>query len=144
MINISKNIVLFLLLAVGAAVPCFAEIAIIVHPENTTLFAEAEVRNIFLGKVKVFDNGLGLPIVAIDIEPGDPARKEFIANVLHKTEANINAYWVRMLFSSKAEPPRKVKNSAEVMAIIAKNPSAIGYVDSKLVDSSVRVLFLIQ
>jgi ABC-type phosphate transport system substrate-binding protein len=140
--NIIKNVSMIALLGLGINTACFADVAVVVNPKNDVKLDATQVRNIYLGKVKVFDNGL--PVFPIDIEPGDASRALFIDKVLHKQEANLNSYWARMLFSSKGRPPEEVENSASVMKVVADNKAAIGYVDAKAVNDSVRVLFVIK
>ena len=120
----------------------FADIAIVVHPDNPMKYDATHIRNIYLGKVKVFDNGL--PVFPIDIEPGDEVRDVFLDKILRKSEANLNAYWARMLFSSKGHPPEEVENSAAVIATVSSNKSAIGYVDAAKVNESVKVLAILK
>jgi ABC-type phosphate transport system substrate-binding protein len=142
MMNKIKTLSAVILLSAGVILPVYADVAIITHPGNTAKPDQTQIRNIYLGKVKVFDNGT--PVLAIDIEPGDASRKLFVDKVLHKTEANLNAYWARMLFSSKGRPPEEMENSAAVVKTVAGNKSAIGYVDAKDVNDSVRVLMIIK
>ena len=140
-----KNIMkksLVALFAIGLAYPAFADVAVVVHPSNTSKLDETQVRNIYLGKVKLFGNGTA--VYPIDIKPGDAARQEFVSKLLRKSEANLNAYWARMLFSSKGKPPAEVADSAAVLAAVASNKSAIGYVDASKVDNSVKVLMVIK
>jgi ABC-type phosphate transport system substrate-binding protein len=64
-------------------------------------------------------------------------------STLQKTSAQINAYWSRSIFTGKGEPPRKVADDAEVMALVAADPGVIGYVGIQSVNSSVKVLLKI-
>jgi ABC-type phosphate transport system substrate-binding protein len=142
MMNIIKKLSIITLLSSGMVMAAVADVAVITHPDNPVKLDDTQLRNIFLGKIKVFDNGM--PVFPIDIEPGDASRDIFVSKILHKNEANLNAYWARMLFSSKGRPPEEVEDSAAVMKTVAANKSAIGYVDASVVDSSVRVLKVIK
>ena len=44
------------------------------------------------------------------------------------------------MFSGKGKPPQEMASDADVLAYIAANPNAIGYVDANSVDSTVRVI----
>ena len=140
--NIIKKLSIITLLSSGMVMAAVADVAVITHPDNPVQLDDMQLRNIFLGKIKVFDNGM--PVFPIDIEPGDASRDIFVSKILHKNEANLNAYWARMLFSSKGRPPEEVEDSAAVMKTVSANKSAIGYVDASVVDSSVRVLRVIK
>lgn len=133
---------LAVLLGMGVMFPAWAEVAVIVHKDNNVDLDEAQIRNIYLGKVKTFNGGLTAS--PIDLKPGDKAREEFVSKVLRKSEANLNSYWARMLFSSKGRPPVEMKDSSAVVDAVAASKSAIGYVDAGAVNSSVRVLMEIK
>lgn len=120
----------------------FADVAVIVNPKNNAVVSEVQLRSIYLGKVKTFDNGIS--VKPLDLALGNDARKVFFANFLHKSEANMNSYWARMLFSSKGRPPEEVANSATAVKLVASSVEAIAYVDSADVTSAVRVLFTLK
>ena len=128
----------FICFGLGLAASAIAEVAVIVNPQNVEEWNPAQVRSIFLGKIKVFNNGL--PIFPIDIEAGDTLRDEFRTKVLRKSEEDLNAYWMRMWSFSEGGPPEEVENPAIVVQLIADNKSAIGYVDIKHVNDSVKVI----
>jgi ABC-type phosphate transport system substrate-binding protein len=118
-----------------------AGVAVIVHPDNTNKLDESQVRNIYLGKTKVFPDGS--EVLPVEYDTGIPARDVFIKSVLKKDEANLNSYWARMIFSSKGKPPKVLNNPTEMKRLIAANKNSIGYIDAAEVDSSVRVLMTI-
>jgi ABC-type phosphate transport system substrate-binding protein len=138
MMNIIKKISVISLLNLGVVMPGFAEVAVIVNVDNTASIDQTQIRNIFLGKVKTFPNGVSAR--PVDIAVGDPARAEFIKKVLRKDEANLNAHWARMLFSSKGRPPQEVADADAVIEAVSSNKSAIGYIDAKDVTSAVKVV----
>ncbi len=140
--NIIKKISVISLLNLGVVMPGFAEVAVIVNADNTAKMDQTQIRNIFLGKVKTFSNGVTAH--PVDITVGDAARAEFIKKVLRKDEANLNAHWARMLFSSKGRPPEEVASAAAVIQEVSSNKSAIGYIDAKDVTSAVKVVAVIK
>ncbi|NRB40437.1 MAG: phosphate ABC transporter substrate-binding protein [Pseudomonadales bacterium] len=115
-----------------------ASLVIIVHPDNpVTSLNHASLRKIFLRKIKSFPNGtLAKPA---ELNSGD-LRNEFLKNVLKKSESSLSSYWARMLFSGKAKPPAQFKVQAGMKNYVATNIEAIGYIESDLVDNSVKVL----
>lgn len=140
--KIIKKISIIALLGAGVAMSTYADTAVIVNPANLDKLDQAQIRNIFLGKVKSFSDGAS--ISAFDLPAGNAAREDFVGKLLRKSEANLNSYWARMLFSSKGRPPKEVATAAAVMKEVAGNKAAIGYVDAAVVDSSVRVVFIIK
>jgi ABC-type phosphate transport system substrate-binding protein len=116
-----------------------AEIAIIVNNSvSVPTISTEEAANIFLGKVNELSGGIRM--VPIDQEDGQKAHAEFYNKVVKKDAAQLNAYWSRLIFTGKGEPPKKMADNADVLALVAANPNIIGYVDASAVNSSVKVL----
>jgi len=63
--------------------------------------------------------------------------------VIKKDDSALKVYWSKLLFTGKAQPPDEIGDDAAVKKWVATNPDAIGYVDGKFVDSSVKVLLII-
>jgi hypothetical protein len=45
-----------------------------------------------------------------------------------------------MIFTGRGRPPRVVPTGVEVRAVVAADPRAIGYIERRLVDRSVRAV----
>jgi ABC-type phosphate transport system substrate-binding protein len=119
-----------------------AEIAIIVNNSVSVPSISAdEAANIFLGKVNELPGGIRM--VPIDQEDGQKAHAEFYNKVVKKDAAQLNAYWSRLIFTGKGEPPKKMADNGDVLALVAANPNIIGYVDASAVNSTVKVLLRI-
>lgn len=120
----------------------YSAVAVVVNLENPNQLDERDIRRIFLGKTKTYPNGVA--VKTFDLPSGNTSRDAFRAEILRKSESRLNAYWARMLFSSKAKPPEVLQSSAEVKAIITANPQAIAYIDKQFVDASIKVVFNIE
>ncbi len=116
-----------------------ADVVAVVSINNPlTSLSKGQVADIFLGKVARFPDGtLAVPI---DQEEGSPARDEFYAAFTGKSLAQIRAYWAKIIFTGRGQPPKAVSNSTEVRQLIAANPQAISYIERSAVNSSVKVL----
>ena len=119
-----------------------ADVAIITHPDNANTPKQDEVRRIFLGKTKTFNNGQ--KAVPADLTDSSQARTTFLKKVLRKSESSLNSYWARMLFSSKGKPPRQFNDATAVQVWVSKTPGAIAYIDAKDLDPAVRVIEVIK
>lgn len=139
--KIIKTFLFSALLTTGMVLPVYAGVAIIVHPDNQNKLNASQIRNIYLAKSRMFPDGM--EVLPIDQDVDDLSRVVFIKEILKKDEGNLNSYWARMLFSSKGKPPKVINNSAEMKKLIATNKNAIGYIDTKDVDSSVKVVLSI-
>lgn len=116
-----------------------AEVVIVVSPQNpTTTLSSSEVSNIFLGKINRFPNGQ--PAVPIDQPEDSQQRKDFYRDVSNKQPADIKAYWSRMIFTGRGQPPMVVEGDEQVKKSLAGRPDGIGYIDRAAVDNSVKVL----
>lgn len=131
-----------LLLTLSIALSAHADVAIVVHRDNDNELNDYQLRKIFLGKLKTFPDGT--EVVLYDLPSGTPARETFITQLLRKTEANLNSHWARMLFSSKGRPPKTLKSGTEVLDEVANNPAAIGYVDVKDLNDTVKVIQILK
>lgn len=100
--------------------------------------SEADVVKAFLGKKK--DLG-GVSVVPVDQNEGNPARNDFYANVVKKSEAQLKSYWSRLIFTGKGQAPQVVGGDSEVKGMVASNPNIIGYIDESAVDGSVKVIY---
>ncbi|MBL4583444.1 MAG: phosphate ABC transporter substrate-binding protein [Pseudomonadales bacterium] len=131
-----KNVVLTAILVFSTNV--FAEISVIVHPSNEAALSKKAASKIFLGKSKKFaDGGSAIPIEQAD---GSSSRKAFHAGITQKKSSQLKAYWSRIIFTGKGQPPKEVSDDAAVIALVSKDPKMIGYVDSASVNDSVKVV----
>jgi len=60
--------------------------------------------------------------------------------VAKKSQSQFTAYWAKLMFTGKGVPPKVVDTEADMVALVAKNPSIIGYVDAANVTADVRVV----
>ena len=112
---------------------------VIGNPAGVDALSSSEVKKLFLGKLKKLPNGAN-PVV-IEYPDGTPIRTQFHNAMTNKSEAQLQAYWSKLIFTGKGTPPKTVATAAEVIAEVANNPNAIGYLDSSEVTASVKVLF---
>ena len=98
----------------------------------------SQVADIFLGKTNRFPDGtLAVPV---DLPEESPAREKFYAEYAGKSPAQVKAHWSKIIFTGRGQPPKQLGSGAEAKKFVAENPNAIAYIDSKLVDNSLRVL----
>ena len=122
-----------------AAVAVQAEVAVIVNSSVSVSSITSDIAaDIFLSKMNALPDGTKM--VPLDQEEGKKARDEFYSKVVKKDAAQLNAYWSRLIFTGKGEPPKKVADDAEVVALVAANPNMIGYVQASAVTPNVKVL----
>jgi ABC-type phosphate transport system substrate-binding protein len=134
--------ILFMMFIWAGFAPAHAALAIIVHPSNSMAGITTEqAADIYLGKSGIFPNGQR--VTPVDQAPNSPARQKFYKTVVKKDGSALKVYWSKILFTGKGQPPREIGDDADVKSWVATNPDAIGYVDGKFVDSTVKVLLII-
>ncbi len=133
-----------LLVACLAGWPCMAAngddgvVAVVSAKSPVTALNAEQVADIFLGKTSRFPDGR--PAVPIDQPEDSPVRDRFYSEFTGKSPAQVKAWWSKLIFTGRAQPPRQAADSSDAKKIVAANPNAIGYIDARQVDSSVRVL----
>lgn len=137
-----SRLALALILAVIAS-SAHAEVVVIVSAKSTVTSLTAEqTARIFLGKANTFPNhGIAYPIDQVE---GSEARNEFYARVVHKNPTQLAAYWARVIFTGNGQPPVALEGNATVRRVVARNRNAIGYIDKRYLNRSVRVVLSIE
>lgn len=123
-------------LMIGA--PCFAEVAVIVHPSNTAQISDDDVARLFLGKKNKFSDGS--KAVPIYLAQGHEAREEFNQKALRKSSSQLKAYWSKLIFTGKGTPPDALGSVEAVIAKVSSEPDAIAYIDASKVTDAVKVV----
>jgi len=100
------------------------------------------VKKLFLGKRQSFPNGQKATPVNHAI--GSPDRKEFFDSVLVMDESTHKRHWSRMRSTGKGTSPTELSSYEDILHWVAENPDGIAYVDSRAVNSSVKVLLTIE
>ncbi len=115
-----------------------ADVAIIVHPSNTSELTVSDISKIYFGKRKSFPSGE--QVIAINLTEGTAVRDQFNREVLGKSDQQLKAYWSKLVFTGKGVPPNEVTKDATVISLVSSNPSMIGYVDASNVTDAVKVI----
>lgn len=132
--------ILSAVLTAGVSLSALAQTTVIVHPDNNSALDEKSVQRIFLGKEKKFSDGSeSIPVNQV---ADSAVRADFDTNVLGRSSSQVSAYWSKLVFTGKGVPPKEVGSDAEVIELVSKNPSAIGYIDSASLTDAVKAVNL--
>lgn len=119
------------------------ELVVVVSSKNSLTSLRAEqVADIFLAQTGHFPDGA--EAIAIDQRIGSNIRDEFYVKVAAKSPALVKAYWTKMIFTGRGQPPREISNSIAVRKMVADNPSLIGYIDKAALDDSVKTVLVVH
>lgn len=119
------------------------ELVVIVSSKSpVNSLRQEQVADIFLGQIASFPGGA--EAVALDQRIGSPERDEFYSKVTSKSPPLVKAYWTKMIFTGRGQPPREVAGSAAIRKMVADNPGLIGYIDKSALDASVKAVLLVR
>lgn len=120
-----------------------ADLVVIVSARSTAPALRADqVAAIFLGQSAQFPDGA--EVAAIDQPVGSATRDAFYSQVASKSPALLKAYWSKMLFTGRGQPPREVDGNAAVRKLVAETPGMIGYIERSALDASVRPVLVLR
>ena len=128
----------------AATVPAAAgELVAIVSARSTVENLRPEqVAAIFLGQSTRFPDGT--VATAVDQPIGSIQRDGFYLRVTGKTPALLKAWWSKMIFTGRGQPPRDLPGNAAVRQAVAGDPGTIGYIDREALDPTVRQVLLVH
>lgn len=115
-----------------------AVVVIVSASSSVTEISRLLLADLYTGRASRFPNGA--PAVPIDQKPGSAERATFCENFLGRSEAQLKAHWAKIIFTGRGRPPAEASDGETVRRMVARDPRAIGYVDSRLVDATVRVI----
>lgn len=126
------------------ATSAYADMAVIVNAKNPIkTLTEDEVRQIFLGRMRLF------PATQRNIDPVDqdaslPGFNHFYQVVANLTPTALQRLRAMYLFSGKGLLPKMLPNEADVLAFVARNPDAIGYIRKERMNAEVKSVLIIK
>lgn len=119
-----------------------AEIAIITHPGvNEIGMSREKVADIYMGKKKTYTDGT--VVRPVDQAADTTVRNRFYRSVIRMSNSEVNRYWAKLKFTGKGTPPKVISGDEAVRDWVASHPGAIGYIDGKYLDKSVKVVLII-
>lgn len=117
----------------------FAGAVIIVHKDfPVDSISKNDLKKIYSNKMKKWNHGGG--IIRTILKKGK-AHSDFCKKV-GKSSSKLKRFWKKQVFTGKGSALKKFGSDADMVAFVAGNKKAIGYVDSKTEVSSVKVLTL--
>ena len=120
------------LVALGSAAPARAtaqSYRVVVHASNpTSSLTRDALQRVYLKKQTTWK--AGSQVAVVDQSPKSAVRAQFSMQVLGRDVPTMKNYWQQSLFSGRGVPPIEQPTEAQVVAFVAANPGAIGYVSS--------------
>jgi ABC-type phosphate transport system substrate-binding protein len=125
------------------AASAYAEVVVVVSARSgVNALTESQVADIFLGRASYFPSGD--EAVPLDLPDESPLRAAFYRDCTGKSSSQLRAYWSKLIFTGRAQPPRELADAGAIKHYLQTRPSAIGYIDRKDVDGSVKIVLSLQ
>jgi hypothetical protein len=115
-----------------------ADVAVIVHPSNTNTIAVGDLESIFMLKKTTFSDGS--KATPFYLAGDESVKNVFNEKALGKSSSQLKAYWSKLVFTGKGTPPPELPSSAEAVAKVAADPSAVAYIDKTAATPAVKVV----
>lgn len=113
-------------------------VGVVSAESDVASLSDNQVMDIFLGKTSHFPDGSRA--VPVDQSEGSVERIAFYQEYSSKTPQQLKAHWSKIIFTGRGQPPKELKNSAQVKQYLSANPNAIGYMDKALIDDSMKIV----
>ena len=121
-----------------------AEIAVIVNAGlPVRSMTTQQVAELYLGRTRSFESN---QYALIFDRPGDdPLRERFFRAATSMSPAQVNAFWSRLKFTGRVQPPQPLPGDAATIDMVGRNPNAIGYIGATTVtDPQVRIVLILH
>lgn len=103
--------------------------SVVVHPSVADEIDTKMIVRIYQGKVKSLPSGG--EIMPLNQPSESSAASSFYDKVLNKSASQMKAYWSKMLFTGKGQPPTEVADDKAVIERVANDPKFIGYIEGE-------------
>lgn len=119
-----------------------AGVAVITHSGVKEIgLSKSKLARIYLGKLKHYSNGT--KIKPVDLPKDSKTHKKFYRLVVKKSNSALNRYWSKLKYTGKGKPPKTLNTAREVIKWVARTEGAIGYIDGKYLNKSVKVVLIL-
>ena len=119
-------------------------VVVVNHANPVGTLSREDVARLFLRKQPVWPTGK--QVMPVDYRDESALRRAFASGVLKKDIPALKGYWQQMIFTGRGVPPVDKSKESDVLAYVAENPSAIGYVSTAAATSrqGVKVVLVFQ
>jgi hypothetical protein len=122
---------------------CNAELVVIVSAKSPVgSVSENDVADIYLGRTSQLPGGGD--VVPIDLASDSASRNAFYREVVGKSSAQLRAYWSKLIFTGRGQPPREVADAAAMKKLVANGTNTIGYIEKSDLDASVKAVLTLH
>jgi hypothetical protein len=126
-----------------ASSAALADAYVIVNAANPVqALRRRDVDDLFMGRQRAFPDGEFA--LLFDLPRDSAQRTTFYRLLTGMPMAQVNSYWARLMFAGYSVPPSPLPDEAAMLAMVKRNPSAIGYLLREPADKGVRVVLVLK
>lgn len=116
-----------------------ADIYVIANPSVPgEQFTQQQIADLYLGRTRTLQSGNYVTL--LDQANEQPVRERFFRLIANMSLTQVNAYWARLTFTGRQQPPQARGSDAKVIEAVSRDPNAIGYVSAPPGGGQVRVI----
>lgn len=136
-----KNIIRYIAVLISVfTLQVNAEVVVVANAgSDMPQLSKNELVDLYMGRFRSLPNNQAVTL--FDHDDGSVLREEFYRQLIDKSEAEVNAFWARLLFTGRAKPPEQLIDTASVIDAVASDSQAIGYIEAEELVDSVKVIF---
>ena len=136
------NMKVFILFLLCISQSAFADLSVIVHRDFSANTIELHnLRSIYSGDNQHIND---LRIIPLDQQVNSDNYTQFYDAVLNRPMEQIISHWSKLIFTGKGQAPISLAGDMSIIKFVESNPNAIGYIDSKYVTDTVKVIQTIK
>jgi len=132
--QLAPSILMALLLAFSGV--AIADVVAIVNKANVSA-DKVTIGKLYTLEAKSWSDGTSAKLYDL---PMGSEREEFCRTYTGMSASSIKSSWAKAVFTGRGVPPKVLDSDADVKNEVAKNKSAVGYVEESSVDGSVRIV----
>lgn len=132
-----KTVIIIFLSTIMLSTLSFADEYVVISNSKMKDLSTTQIKAVFLKKIAVIDN---LDAVPVNLGAMDPIREKFENKIVEMDFERLKSYWTKEHYLGK-RPPVTMQSEESVKAFVKKVEGAIGYINAKNLDNSVKVLY---
>jgi ABC-type phosphate transport system substrate-binding protein len=115
-----------------------AQVVVIANPSvKSSDVSKSDLREVFTGAASSLKDGSHVTPVLLK---AGAANEEFLSAYVGKNDSAFRAGWRSLVFSGQASMPKSLESESAVVAYVAHNAGAIGYIGKGTPHEGVKVL----
>ncbi len=120
-----------------------ADVHVLVNAANPLgNISQKEATDLFMGRTRVYPDGSA--VVTLDLPRDSTVRAAFYESLTGLTQAQINSYWARLMFTGRTMPPQTMSSEQAMLEYLHRHPGAIGYLGRDPGDRQLRTILILK